>query len=426
MRRLIQLKSAVKEIPVQIIRAYLKQWLIAFGIILAIIIAIIMFRPSAAPEFQLTPTTFDKLPGWQQDNLKTGLSAFLYSCQAQLRRNPNISLGPEGYAGTLADWQPLCKAAKKLDPEDTQAIREFFQTQFVPVEVKSNGQIKGKFTGYYEAMVRGSLTQHDNYQVPVYTLPDDLITVNLGAFRTKLRGERIVGRKKGSRLIPYHNRQAINDGELKGRGLEVMWVDNKVDRFFLEIQGSGRAVLDNGQVVRLLYAGKNGAPYVTIGKVMLNKGYLSRKNVSMQSIRDWLNTHPDQAQSILNTNPSFVFFKVSDKTDIYGAENVPLTPGRSLAVDKRYIPLGLPLWLNTDIPSLNNRGKPTTMQRLMISQDTGGMIKGAIRGDVFWGFGGQAEFLAGHMNHAGRYWVLLPKAVVDNGLPDLDELQYAQ
>lgn len=400
-----------------------KHGAIAAGVLLGLLALFLMFKPKAAPYFMLKPTPYAQLPGWQKDNLKTGLKAFLISCEAQIKRPKTTQLGILGYAGTIADWIPVCEAGKKIDPEDSAEIRAFFEQNLTPVAITSLGSPLGKFTGYYEAMVRGSFTKHDEYDVPIYTLPDDLINVNLGLFNPEWKGRNITGRVENGKLIPYYTRQQINEGELKSRGLEAMWVDSKIDRFFLEIQGSGRAVLDNGQVVRLLYAGKNGARYRTIGKVLLDKGYLSRKDVSMQAIRKWLKSNPDKAQQILNTNPSFVFFKVSEKTDIYGAENVALTPGRSLAVDKTYVPLGLPVWLDTQIPTLDNKNKTAPFQRLMIAQDTGGVIKTPIRGDIFWGFGGQAEFLAGHMNQEGRYWVFLPSTVVARGLPDTSELE---
>jgi membrane-bound lytic murein transglycosylase A len=298
-------------------------------------------------------------------------------------------------------------AATAAASSDPGAARRFFETWFAPYLVTDNGNSEGVFTGYYEAELRGAWTRKGPYQVPVYRPPNDLITVELGLFRDEWKGQRLTGRQVDGRLVPYPTRAEIDAGALAGKGSELLWVDDAVDSFFLHVQGSGRVVMENGQVVRLGFAGRNGHSYVAIGRELMRREAIPREQMSMQAIRAWLKANPDEASEVMALNPSFIFFRVIDGEGPIGAEGVPLTPGRSLAVDPTFVPLGLPIWLDTTDPL--NPEQP--LRRLVVAQDTGSAIKGPVRGDLFWGFGETAAAKAGAMKQRGRYFILLPRKV---------------
>jgi len=224
-----------------------------------------------------------------------------------------------------------------------------------------------------------------------------------------LRGKRLAGQVEGGALLPLPDRAAIEKGALAGRGLELVWVDSPVDAFFfLQIQGSGRVRLAEGGEVRIGYAADNGRPYTAIGRELVRRGIYQPKEVSMQSIRRWLEQNPAEAEALLDTNASYVFFEEIHGEGPLGVEGVPLTPGRSLAVDLQHWPLGVPLWLDTTAPAARDNEPDRPLRRLFIAQDTGGAIRGPVRGDLFWGAGRDAEAVAGKMKHPGRLWVLLP------------------
>ena len=244
------------------------------------------------------------------------------------------------------------------------------------------------------------------YQVPLHARPDDLVMVNLGAFRDELKGQRIAGRVKDGRLHPYETRAEIVAGQLpQEHNRPLVWVDSGIDAFFVQIQGSGLVRLDDGSLMRIGYAGQNGHIYTAIGKVLVDEGHLQKDAVSMQSIRHWLENNPADAARIMNQNRSYVFFRALDTDGPVGGEGLALTPHRSLAIDHGLYPYGLPFWVDIAHPET---GQPR-LQKLMVGQDTGGAIKGIIRGDVFWGYGDMAERQAGIMKSEGRYFVLLPK-----------------
>jgi len=243
--------------------------------------------------------------------------------------------------------------------------------------------------------------------------PGDIISVELGLFSADFDGERVRGRLVGNRLEPYFSRGEIERGALDGRALELAWVDDPIKKFFLQIQGSGLVRLDDGRLLRVGYADQNGRVYRAIGRDLIEMGELTREEVSLQTIDAWLRANPDRAEEIMDKNPSYVFFQLLGEADELegplGAQGVPLQAGRSLAVDRRFIPYGAPIWLETTAPLPDGE---QVLRRLMIAQDTGGAIRGGVRGDVFWGAGDLAEFVAGHMNNRGSYYVMLPKAAV--------------
>lgn len=346
-----------------------------------------------APVAPLTPTTFGALPGWQQDDVRQAWPAFMQSCGVLATR--------------AAEWKAPCAAARSVDAKDAAAVRRFFEERFVPHQVRNpDGSDTGLVTGYYEAMLYGSRQRGGDYQTPLYRVPDDLITVELGSIYPDLKGRRLRGRLSGKTVVPYASRAEIERAPMKGK--ELLWVNDPVEAFFLEVQGSGRVQLDSGESVRVGYADQNGHPYKAIGRWFVEQGIMAADQVSGQSIRAWIKANPARRQELFNVNPSYIFFreeKVSDpNAGPSGALNVPLTPGRSIAIDRSILPLGAPVWLSTTMP-----GDGSTLQRLVVGQDVGGAIRGAVRADFFFGFGPEAVENAGRMKQQGAMWVLLPR-----------------
>ena len=355
-------------------------------------------EPPPAPTPPLTPVSFEALPGWQQDDVRQAWAAFQQSCSVLATR--------------AAEWKTPCAAARSVDAGDAAAVRRFFETYFVPNQVRNpDGSDTGMITGYYEAMLYGSRKRGGAYQTPLYRVPDDLVTVDLGGIYPDLQNRRLRGRLSGKTLVPYYSRAEIDRAPLKGR--ELLWVNDPVEAFFLEVQGSGRVQLDGGDTVRVGYADQNGHPYKAIGRWFVEQGIMTPDQVSAQSIRAWLAANPARRQEVLNVNASYIFFTEQKVTDPNagprGALNVPLTPGRSIAIDRSILPLGAPVWLSTTMP---RDGAP--LQRLVMGQDVGGAIRGAVRADFFFGFGPEATENAGLMKQQGSLWVLLPRGVASD------------
>jgi membrane-bound lytic murein transglycosylase A len=373
---------------------------------------------SGPDHMDLEPVSFNDLPGWQDDHVAEAIPVFARSCEAIMKK-PDASFG---VAGTVHDWQAPCAALAQNQPTDNQAAREFFEHWFRPYATSGNNGEDGLFTGYYEADLRGSWTKTDRYQYPLWAKPRDLVSADLGKFKTDLKGQHIVGKVDQADFVPYDERAEIEQNSLDQRARPLLWVDDQVDAFFLGIQGSGRVHMTDGETVHVGYDGTNGRPYVAIGRALTKMGEFASfgcagsagstaKNctpITMQLLRGWLEEHPDRAQQVMNLNPSYVFFHMLDTQGPIGSENVALTPLRSLAVDPAFVPLGAPVWLATETPE----GEP--FDHLLVAQDTGGAIKGAVRGDVFWGAGPTAEKEAGAMQSQGRYFLLLPKDVQVN------------
>lgn len=331
------------------------------------------------------------MTGWRDDNLQLAWPAFLASCGA-LKSQPA--------------WQSVCETATALPEPSRETIRRFFETRFTPYQVvNADGSDSGIVTGYYEPLLRGSRTRTPAYRYPVYGMPDDLLVVDLSELYPDLKNLRVRGRLDGRRVVPYFNRAQIENGSAPVSGKEIVWVADAVELFFLQIQGSGRVRLDNGEMVRLGYAEQNGHPYRSIGRLLVDRGDLPLERASMQGIKTWAGQNPDKLHELLNYNASYVFFREmpADLPGPLGALGVPLTAQRSVAVDSRFVPLGAPLYLVTTMP--NTR---IPLNRLMLAQDTGGAIRGAVRADFFWGFGDEAGAQAGRMRQSGRMWVLLP------------------
>lgn len=357
---------------------------------------------------RLQAAAFEELPGWEDDSLEEALPALQRSCRRLLTQPDERALGPDGLAGTVGDWRAPCTHLEATSSSDPEQLRQLFQSEFTPLAVLDGEEPQGLFTGYYEAELQGSLTRKPGYEVPLYGKPGDLVEVDLQEFRADLPPERLVGRVEGGRLQPYPARAAIENGHLQGRNEEVLWVSDPVDAFFLHVQGSGVVRLDEGGEVRVGFAGSNGRPFYAIGRALIDEGIIERDKSSMQAIRDWLRANPERAQELMHRNERFIFFRLLDGPGPIGAQGVPLTPGRSLAVDPAHLPLGVPLWLETTWPATER-----PLQRLMVAQDTGSAIKGVVRGDFFWGSGESALEQAGRMRQQGRYWLLLPRAVAE-------------
>jgi len=354
-------------------------------------------RTSVPPEkLILSPIGFDAIPGWTRSDPAPALAAFRRSCVALRTLPPAAELG--AYAGRVSDWLPACAGAASA-----KSARKFFETNFVAEAAEG----EGLFTGYYEPMLHGSRTRHGAYQTPVYGVPSDLVSVDLGLFRPEWKGERMAGRISGQTLVPYPTRADIDATPPAARVL--FYGDDPVAVFFLHIQGSGRVALDDGSVLRVAYAGQNGRPYTPIGRTLVHSGALPRDAVSMQSIRTWLKANPSAAARVMESDQSFVFFQDSPVGDpalgASGAEHVALTPMASIAVDLRHHPLGVPMFIATTMPD----GRP--LQQLFVAQDTGGAIRGPVRADIYFGFGDKAGDVAGGMKASGRLYVLLPKTL---------------
>ena len=361
---------------------------------------------------RLDPVGMSAIPLGGDKDLTLALAAFQ-------RQAHEILDGGAGFArlvsfgGTRADWLAACRAA--LTAQDALT---FFTTNFKAYRVHDVENAKGLFTGYYEPEVAGSRSQTAEFPVPLYRKPDDLVTFTEQEHR--LTGLRY-GRRDGGRALPYIERREIERGALSGRGLEICWVKTWAEAFFLQIQGSGRVLLPGGEVLRLSYAAKSGLPYTGIGGVLAARGTIPREQMSMQSLKAWMNVNPDDARHLMWQNKSFVFFREITVTDealgAVGAARVHLTPGRSLAVDRSNWMFGTPVWLETSYPPEAQRTEPD-IKRLMIAQDTGSAIRGFARGDLYWGWGEDAAVIAGHMKSPGRMTVLLPHAVAHAvGLP---------
>lgn len=350
--------------------------------------------PVPVPAKPLQPVAWADLPGWKDDDLRAAWAPFLQSCRGLAGR-------PQGAA-----WKRVCDLARGIDGKQASAVRRFFETEFQPFAViAADENPSGLITGYYEPLLRGSRSSGGRFDQPVYGVPDDLVTVDLGELYPELRNLRLRGRLSGKKLVPYFSRGEIaaQEGHFPARVL--LWVDDAVELFFLHVQGSGRVKLPDGNLVRLAYADQNGHPYQSVGRLLVERGELRLEEASMQGIQAWGRANPAKLADLLNANPSYVFFREgpAGNEGPLGSLGVPLTPERSLAVDPRSIPLGAPLFLATTQP---NSARP--LNRLMLAQDTGGAIKGTVRADFFWGFGPQAGEQAGRMRQSGRLWVLLP------------------
>jgi len=339
----------------------------------------------------LRQATWDDLPGWREEDFAGAWDAFLASCAVLVNRDA---------------WRSACMLARQSGRPDRAAVRRFFEAHLSPYQiVNGEGASEGLVTGYYEPLLRGSRQASTRYRYPLYGVPDDLLVVDLGDVYPELKGKPLRGRLEGRRVVPYYDRAAIESGKAAVRGREIAWVEDPIELFFLQIQGSGRIELEDGRTLRVGFADQNGHPYRSIGRWLVERGELPLEKASMQGIKAWARENPTRLQELLHHNGRYVFFRElpAELPGPIGALGVPLTAQRSVAIDPAFVPLGAPVYLATTWP---NSARP--LNRLALAQDTGTAIRGAVRADFFWGFGPEAAREAGRMKQPLRMWVMLP------------------
>ncbi|MEE8372030.1 MAG: murein transglycosylase A [Sphingomonadales bacterium] len=373
------------------------------------VLAILLVPKAERQGLAFRAVGFRDLPGWEADDQAAALAAFNKSCEKLTAPAPASPLTARLLGGRVRDWVEVCGAAGAVDGADVLAARAFFEAWFTPLALSTPGSDTGQLTGYFEPIIEGRRTKAEGFEVPLYTRPPELVTVNLGRFRKDLEGRRVAGRVRAGRLTPFESRAAIEKGALQGRGLELMWLSDPIDTFFLHIQGSGRVRLADGSLQMVGYDGPNGHPYTSIGRLLVESGEMELADVSLQSIRAWLKADPERGARLMQRNASYIFFRLLKGEGPVGSLGAELTTGRSLAVDRYHLPLGAPVYLAGTYP---DPAAPETaelpLERLLVAQDTGGAIRGELRGDVFWGLGAKAEIIAGHMNNRSRFFLLLP------------------
>lgn len=354
---------------------------------------------------RLEPVAYADLDGWRRDDAAAAFSTFLKSCAAL--RVPQKEEGPKSVPTLQAGLKLACAHAARLGTTTPapDVARLFFEANFRPFRVIPDGRAQGFFTGYYEPEIEGSLARTDAFPVPVYARPKDLVMENPTA------NSGTAGRMVDGQLAPYFDRAAIEDGALEGRGLEIAYLRDPVDLFFMQIQGSGRVRLPDGRVLRLNYDGYNGYPYVPVGRLLIQRGLVPREEMSMDRIRTYMEADPDAGRALRRENPSYVFFKALDlppDAGAMGAQGVPLTGGRSLAVDRHLHTYGVPIFVEAELP-LSAPGAADPFRHLMIAQDTGSAIRGPARADLFFGAGREAAAIAGRIRHPGGFTLLVPR-----------------
>ncbi|RUA00871.1 MAG: murein transglycosylase [Deltaproteobacteria bacterium] len=377
----------------------------------------IMKPPPPTAETALVPVQADDFPVLNDDLNYDGLAAAVSQSLVYLARvspDRRFQYGPDTYTAAHVIRSLNVFLEKIREKPSAAALTVLLRTKYrIYRSLGKNESGEVLFTGYYEPILRGSRVRQGRYQYPVYGRPKDLITVDLGRFKDKYQGERLVGRVTGGALIPYYDRQQIDEKDaLKGKAPVLAWVDDPVALFFLHIQGSGKIYLDNGDYVNAYYHVTNGQPYRSIGRLLIDEGAILQKDMSMQAIRAYLNAHPGQMQRIFNHNPSYVFFKARENGP-FGYLNVPLTAGRSLATDRRLFPPAALALVQCQKPVVDDKGKIQRwipFSRFVLNQDTGGAIRGAARADIFWGNGAYARIAAGHLQHPGTFYFFVLKA----------------
>jgi len=349
-----------------------------------------------APVVRFEPAKWSRLPGWRADDALAAWPAIVSTC---------------GVIGKRSEWQSFCSSVAAASPADAQFARGFLEQQLTPYRVfRVSGReraTRGLITGYYEPLLHGSRERSEQFATPLYRRPDDLLIVDLASVIPELKGKRVRGRLDGNRVVPYYSRAGTREAPGLA-GHEIVWIDDALDAFMLEVQGSGRVQLTTGETIRLQYEDQNGHPYRSIGRYLADQGAMTIDQVNMPAIRNWLAANPNRLNEVLDSNPSVVFFNEAPLDDPSigpkGAQGLPLTAGRSIAVDPKFLPLGAPMFLSTTQP-----GGGLPLQRLVVAQDTGGAIRGPVRADLFFGFGAEAGAQAGMMKYDGEMWLLWPR-----------------
>jgi membrane-bound lytic murein transglycosylase A len=339
-------------------------------------------------DLKLEQTDFQSLNGWEIDDHKKALQAFIHSCNKFAKLPQNRLIGGQIAEINVGDFRDVCEIAQVVKTMSAKQAQNFFENWFKPFLVEKRfGGSKGVFTGYYEASLNGSKVKTEKFKFPVYARPKDLNS------------------------DPYLSRKEIEEGALKHKDLELVYVDDKAELFFMHIQGSGRVKLPNGTELKLAYAGRNNQPFTAVGNYMADHELIERSKINAATVKDWLKNNPEKADEVMNVNAAYTFFKIADSESVVGAQGVPLTPERSLAVDNEIIPYGFPLWVDTNLKKKDSSKEKYS--HLFIAQDTGSAIKGVVRGDIFFGHGEESEEKAYYMASQGQYYVLLPINIVD-------------
>jgi len=359
---------------------------------------------------QYAPVAWSDIAGWSEDDHLAAYNAFRVSCKpivAQVKPPAD----PKALGTSLRD---PCLIARGLELTDGAKAKAFFELSFLPLRISRLGEGEGFVTGYYEPIVDGSLEQNEVYNVPVYRRPSNLFVRGTKQSSAGLPNKGQVFRKIGRRkLVPYYDRGEIEDGAIEGRGLEICWLREQTDLLFSQIQGSARVLLPDGSTIRINYDAHNGYPYTPVGRILIERNIIPRDQMSMQKIREWMEQNPEGANELRRQNRSYVFFRevqLSDKDEAVGAQGVPLTPGRSIAVDKALHVYGTPFFIEGELPIESDRSK-TPFRRLMIGQDTGSAIVGPARADLYFGAGAEAGKVSGRIRHNARFVILVPKSL---------------
>lgn len=353
---------------------------------------------SAIPVARFETVKWSKLPGWRSDDALAVWPAIVSTCHV---------------LGTRAPWQAFCGAVMAASPADAAFVRGLLEQQLTPYRIERvtgrKSETQGLVTGYFEPLIHGARERSEVFATPLYRPPDDLLIVDLASVIPELKGKRVRGRLEGNKVVPYYSRAGTREAPGLA-GHEIAWIDNALDAFMLEVQGSGRVQLTTGETIRLQYADQNGHPYRSIGRYLADQGVMTIDQVNMPAIRAWLAANPNRVNEVLDSNPSVVFFNEAALEDPSigpkGAQGMPLTAGRSIAIDPKFLPLGAPMFLST-----TQAGGTLPLQRLVVAQDTGGAIRGPVRADLFFGFGPEAGTQAGMMKYDGEMWLLWPKGV---------------
>ena len=384
------------------------------GLVASLVGAMICFTPPVAlaegllkfADSQFETIKWSELAGWSADDHLAGFAAYQTSCQVLRKRRTGDRAQ---ISGALSH---VCRKAADLRPQDANTARAFFEQNFQPVRIGRLGEAEGLLTGYYEPIVAGSRFPSPEFPVPLYRRPRDLVAAGFkpGSLAFPNKGVRISRRNLNHELVPYHDRGAIEAGALDGQKLEICWLRNPLDLLAIQIQGSGRVILEDGTPLRVGFNSHNGYRFTSIERVLIDRNLISRKRISRQHIRDWMAAHPDEAAKVRAANRSYVFFRVtglSNDGEPFGAQGVPLTPGRSIAVDPGHA-YGTPFFIEANLSI--ERGKPgSPFRRLMIAQDTGSAIVGPARADLYWGAGDDAGHIASRIRHPGRFVMLVPR-----------------
>jgi membrane-bound lytic murein transglycosylase A len=360
---------------------------------------------------QYLPLAFSDIPGWEQDDHLAAFKAFRESCRPIAAQSQPPSQEVRALGASLRD---PCRAARAIDTLDAAKARAFFEQNFTPLKISRLGEGEGFVTGYYEPVLDGSKTPSEIYNVPVYRRPSNLFVRGYNQASPDLPNKGPVYRKIGRRkLAPYYDRGEIEDGILSGRGIEICWLRSQTDLLFAQIQGSARIKLEDGSTLRINYDSYNGYPYTPVGRVLIDRGIIPREEMSMQKIREWMEANPDGAKDVRRQNRSYIFFRevqLSDKDEAVGAQGIPLTPGRSIAVDKSLHVYGTPFFIEGELPIESEKSR-TPFRRLMIAQDTGSAITGPARADLYFGAGADAGKVAGRLKQNARFVMLVPKSL---------------